>query len=31
MSNLLKALFFCFNPHSNVVEQKLIDGKIIVE
>ena len=27
----LKAPSFCFNPHGNVVEQKLIDEKIIVE
>ncbi len=27
----LKAPFFCFNPRGNVVEQKLIDEKIIVE
>lgn len=27
----LKAQFFCFNPRGNVVEQKLIDEKIIVE
>jgi hypothetical protein len=27
----LKAQFFCFNPKGSVVEQKLIDEKIIVE
>jgi replicative DNA helicase len=27
----LKAQFFCFNPRGNMVEQKLIDEKIIVE
>jgi replicative DNA helicase len=27
----LKAQYFCFNPHGNMVEQKLIDEKIIVE
>jgi replicative DNA helicase len=27
----LKAQFFCFNPRGNLVEQKLIDEKIIVE